>query len=174
VESFEIKDTCYSFAWEPNGQKFAVIYGDSPTRTTAVFYRIISGTPAKAGKIEMMKEFKNRSVIQTSWSPQGNYCVLASTIPKQQSVTSHAEFYDVSSNEVQLMNKIEHEYMSDFEWDPTGRYFVTYVSFWNHKVRFGNSFYLLFYVMNYCSMRFRLKMATLFGIFKANNFKRFH
>jgi translation initiation factor 3 subunit B len=134
VESFEIKDTCYSFAWEPNGQKFAVIYGDSPTRTTAVFYRIISGTPAKAGKIEIMKEFKNRSVIQTSWSPQGNYCVLASTIPKQQNVTSHAEFYDVTSNEVQLLNKIEHEYMSDFEWDPTGRYFVTYVSFWNHKV----------------------------------------
>ena len=45
-----------------------------------------------------------------------------------------AEFYDVSStNNVQLLNKIEHDHMSDIEWDPTGRYLVTYVSNWNWK-----------------------------------------
>lgn len=45
-----------------------------------------------------------------------------------------AEFYDVTSNDVQLLNKIEHDHMSDVDWDPTGRYVVTYVSFWNSKV----------------------------------------
>jgi translation initiation factor 3 subunit B len=137
VDSIEIKDTCYSFAWEPYGQKFAIIYGDSVSRTNASFYRITNATPNAAGKLELMKEFKNRSFLQVAWSPQGSYCALAATASKQQSVTPHVEFFDASGNEVQFFTKIEHEHMTDFEWDPTGRYFVTYVSYWNYRVSFN-------------------------------------
>jgi translation initiation factor 3 subunit B len=134
VESIDIKETCYAFAWEPNGQKFAIIYGDSPSRTTATFYKIVNATQNVAGKVETIKEFKNRSCLQLAWSPQGQYCVLCTTANKQQASTCGAEFYDVQLNDAVLLNKIEHEHMTDYEWDPTGRYFVTYVSFWNYKV----------------------------------------
>ena len=134
VDSLEIKESCYAFAWEPNGQKFAIISGESPSRTTAAFYRIANATPTMAGKLELIKEFKNRAVLQISWSPQGQYCVLATTASKQQAATCHAEFYDVQNSDAQMLNKIEHDHMTDFEWDPTGRYFVTYVSYWNHRV----------------------------------------
>ena len=141
VDSVEVKESCYAFAWEPFGQKFVIVSGESVNRTSAAFYRITSATTNAAGKLEMMKEFKNRSFLQCSWSPQGNYCALASTASKQQSVTPHVEFFDASSvNDVQFLTKIEHEHMTDFEWDPTGRYFVTYVSFWNYRLE--NSYML--------------------------------
>lgn len=139
VDSLEIKDqnaviNCYSFGWEPNGQRFAIIYGESPSRTTGAFYRVMNASGAAAGKIELIKEYKNRAFLQISWSPQGQYCVLATSASKQQAASCHAEFYDVQQNDAVLLNKIEHEHMTDYEWDPTGRYFVTYVSYWNYRV----------------------------------------
>lgn len=86
----------------------------------------------------MKKEFKNRACLQISWAPQGQYCVLATTTSKQQAAACHLEFYDVgstvTSNDVIMLNKVEHEHMTDYEWDPTGRYFVSYVSYWNYRV----------------------------------------
>jgi hypothetical protein len=35
-----------------------------------------------------------------------------------------AEFYDITLNNAQLLNKIEQDHMSDIEWDPTGRYLL--------------------------------------------------
>ncbi len=135
VDSVEVKETCYSFAWEPNGQRFAIISGESTTRTTGSFYRIINGSGTTAGKIEMIKDFKNRTCLQVTWSPLGQYCVLATTASKQQAASCHAEFYDVQNTDVTFLNKIEHEHMTDMEWDPTGRFFVTYISQWNYRVR---------------------------------------
>jgi len=135
VDSLELRENnCYSFAWEPNGLKFGIIYGDSPMRTSAAFYKMVNAQVA-GGKLEQIgKELKGRSVTQLSWSPQGEYCVLATTATKAYSSgLCVAEFYDVQSNDVVLLNQVEHEHMSDFEWDPTGRYVVTYVSYWNHR-----------------------------------------
>jgi translation initiation factor 3 subunit B len=134
VDSVEIKEACHAFAWEPNGQKFAIIYGDSTSRTTAAFYRIINAVGSTAGKVELIKELKSRSCLQISWSPAGQYCVLATSSSKQQAAGCSVEFVDVQTNDVVSLNKIEHDHMTDFEWDPTGRYFVTYVSYWNHRV----------------------------------------
>lgn len=141
VDSMEIKETCYSFAWEPNGQKFALISGDAPSRTTCAFYRILSGTGNTAGKIELIKDFKNKATLQISWSPQGQYCVMLTTVSKQQAASCHAEFYDVSNSDVTNLNKMEFEHMTDFEWDPTGRYFVTYISYWNYRVSSSSTSY---------------------------------
>jgi len=134
VDSIEIKESCYAFAWEPNGQKFAIISGESTSKTAASFYRILGGTPGVAGKVELIKEFKGKSSLQISWSPQGEYCVLGTTASKQQASGCHCDFYDVQANDVVILNKNEHEHMTDFEWDSTGRYFVTYVSYWNYKL----------------------------------------
>ena len=62
VDSLEIKESCYAFSWEPIGQKFAIISGESASRTTASFYRIVNATTPMAGKLELVKEFKNRGV----------------------------------------------------------------------------------------------------------------
>jgi len=145
VDSIEIKDAnavlqCFSFAWEPFGQRAVVIYGETSGRTTAAFYRISPGTGTLAGKLELIKEFKPRACLQISWAPQGQYVVLA-TSKRQQATSCHLEFYDTgsaNSNDIVMLNKVEHENMTDYEWDPTGRYFVSYVSYWNH--RFENAY----------------------------------
>lgn len=40
----------------------------------------------------------------------------------------------VDSGDMSIMNKTEHTKATDLEWDPTGRYVVTSVSFWTQKV----------------------------------------
>ena len=44
------------------------------------------------------------------------------------------EFYDTA--DVVCMNQAEHFMATDVEWDPTGRYVATSVSWWAHKVEF--------------------------------------
>lgn len=41
----------------------------------------------------------------------------------------------VDTSDCTVMNIAEHYMASDVEWDPTGRYVVTSVSWWSHKVR---------------------------------------
>ena len=94
VDSIEIKESCHAFAWEPSGQKFAIIYGDSTSRTTAAFYRIINAVGSTAGKVELIKELKNRTCLQISWSPSGQYCVLATSASKQQASGCSVEFVE--------------------------------------------------------------------------------
>lgn len=133
VDSLEIKENCYDFQWEPNGQRFAIIYGEGTNRTTAAFYRIENAIGNTAGKIVLIKELKNRTCLQLCWSPAGQYCVLATSASKQSSAGCSCEFVDVQQNDVVSLNKMEQEHMTDFEWDPTGRYFSTYTSYWNYR-----------------------------------------
>ena len=42
------------------------------------------------------------------------------------------EFYDTS--ELTLITNAEHTQATDLEWDPSGRYIVTSVSYWTQKV----------------------------------------
>ena len=42
------------------------------------------------------------------------------------------EFYDTS--ELNLITTAEHTQATDLEWDPSGRYIVTSVSYWTQKV----------------------------------------
>ena len=43
----------------------------------------------------------------------------------------------VDTSDCTVMNIAEHYMASDVEWDPTGRYVVTSVSWWSHKVEDG-------------------------------------
>ena len=44
------------------------------------------------------------------------------------------EFID--TNDMTVMAQTEHFMATDVEWDPTGRYVVSGVSWWGHKVSF--------------------------------------
>ena len=50
------------------------------------------------------------------------------------------EFYDTS--DLVCMNSVEHFMATDVEWDPTGRFVASSVSWWAHKVRQWCSFIL--------------------------------
>lgn len=41
----------------------------------------------------------------------------------------------VDTSDCTVMSIAEHYMASDVEWDPTGRYVITSVSWWSHKVR---------------------------------------
>lgn len=45
----------------------------------------------------------------------------------------------VDTSDCTMMNIAEHYMASDVEWDPTGRYVVTSVSWWSHKVIYNLS-----------------------------------
>lgn len=64
------------------------------------------------------------------WSPTGQFIVLCAL----RSTNYQLEFVDTS--DFTITNTQEHFKLTDVEWDPTGRYVVTSVSYWTNKVCF--------------------------------------
>ncbi|XP_065659652.1 eukaryotic translation initiation factor 3 subunit B isoform X2 [Hydra vulgaris] len=127
VDTLELKDTISTFEWEPTGNKFCIIHGESP-RISASFYQIES---SQLGNVTLIKQFENKSCNAISWCPNGQFCVLAGL----RNLNGSLEFIDTS--DMTIMNSGEHFMASDIEWDPTGRYFMSGVSWWTHKVDNG-------------------------------------
>ncbi|XP_051982301.1 eukaryotic translation initiation factor 3 subunit B-like [Xyrauchen texanus] len=128
VDVVEMKESIIAFAWETNGNKFAVLHGESP-RINASFYHIKSNS-----KIELIKMFDKQQANSIFWSPLGQFMVLAGL----RRMNGALAFVDTS--DCTIMNIAEHYMASDVELDPTGRYVVTYVSWWSHKV--DNAYWL--------------------------------
>uniref|UniRef100_A0A670K1Q9 Eukaryotic translation initiation factor 3 subunit B n=1 Tax=Podarcis muralis TaxID=64176 RepID=A0A670K1Q9_PODMU len=128
VDVVEMKESIIAFAWEPNGSKFAVLHGEPP-RISCSFYHVKNN-----GKIELIKMFDKQQANTIFWSPQGQFVVLAGL----RSMNGALAFVDTS--DCTMMNIAEHYTASDVEWDPTGRYLVTSVSWWSHKV--DNAYWL--------------------------------
>lgn len=128
VDSAEIKENISAFAWEPVGNKFAVIHGDSP-HISVSFYGIKQG-----GTVSLLKKFERKQCNRLAWSPNGQFIVLAGL----RTMSGVLEFVDTS--DFTIMAQSEHFMATDIEWDPTGRYVVTSVSWWLHKV--DNSFWV--------------------------------
>jgi len=123
VDIVEIKDSIMAFAWEPVGHKFAFIHGDAP-RINVSFYQI-----EKAGKVELISTLDKKNCNHLFWSPNGQFIVLAGL----RSMSGVLEFVDTSDMTV-MTDQTEHFMATDVEWDPTGRYVATAVSWWGHKV----------------------------------------
>ena len=73
------------------------------------------------------------STISDSIKPPNTYDFLFTKHVYIFSMSGSLEFYDV--NEVTCMNVGEHFTATDVEWDPSGRYVSTSVSYWAQKVR---------------------------------------
>jgi len=129
MDSMEIKDKIMAFAWEPVGSKFAIVtaVGNS---FNVCFYCVKSGTePA------LMKTLEKKACNHLFWSPRGQHIILAGLM----NMNGVLEFVD-TSNDFTVMGSGEHFMCTDVEWDPTGRYVQTAVSWWGHKV--DNGFWL--------------------------------
>uniref|UniRef100_A0AAZ3SMI8 Eukaryotic translation initiation factor 3 subunit B n=1 Tax=Oncorhynchus tshawytscha TaxID=74940 RepID=A0AAZ3SMI8_ONCTS len=118
VDVVEMKGDPNLKLWEPNGSKFAVLHGESPRINTLVLPQM----------------FDKQQANSIFWSPQGQFMVLAGL----RSMNGALAFVDTS--DCTMMNMVEHYMASDVEWDPTGRYLVTSVSWWSHKV--DNAYWL--------------------------------
>lgn len=132
VDTLEVKDMVTRFMWEPKGNRLCALHGE-PNRVSCSIYNIIQG------KVTVMVTIPDlRSIDCIFWSPAGQYCVLAQLLNLQQKQYSSGVgslmFLDTgvnSSNPVDYkLCATEHPYATDVEWDPTGRYVVTYVSAW--------------------------------------------
>ncbi|XP_023327407.1 eukaryotic translation initiation factor 3 subunit B [Eurytemora carolleeae] len=122
VDSVEVKESVHAFSWEPVGSKFAVIHGESQSFSVS-FYKLKAGqTPI------LVKKYERKTANHIFWSPTGQFVILAGL----RSMNGVLEFIDTS--DFTTMGLGEHFMCTDVEWDPTGRYVVTGVSFWGHKV----------------------------------------
>ncbi len=122
VDSVEIKESVHAFAWEPVGTKFAIIHGESQALNVS-FYSVTTGqTPT------LMKKYERKTANHLFWSPTGQFIVLAGL----RQMNGALEFIDTS--DFTTMNSGEHFMATDIEWDSTGRYIMTAVSWWGHKV----------------------------------------
>lgn len=126
VDSVESKEPIQAFAWEPVGMKFAIIHGESPNINVSFYGVRIGQAPA------LLKKFEKRACNHLFWCPNGQFIVLAGL---GSNGGGSLEFID--TNEFLVMNTTDHFQMSDVEWDPTGRYVVTGVSFWKANVDTG-------------------------------------
>ncbi|XP_071493342.1 eukaryotic translation initiation factor 3 subunit B-like [Diadema antillarum] len=124
VDSIEVKETIIAFAWEPTGNKFVILHGESP-RISASFYNI-----RPKGKVDLIKTLDKRTANHLFWAPTGQFVVLAGL----RNMNGIFEFIDTGGDTITVMNSTEHFMATDVEWDPTGRYVITGVSWWSHKV----------------------------------------
>jgi len=128
VDSVEIKESVHAFAWEPVGSKFACIHGDSQSLNVS-FYGIKPGENPV-----LLKKYERKTANHLFWSPTGQFIILAGL----RSMNGVLEFVDTS--DFTAMGGGEHFMCTDVEWDPTGRYVMTGVSWWGHKV--DNAYWL--------------------------------
>lgn len=124
IDSLELQGNVIAFAWEPVGNKFAIIHGEGEGPSYSVsFYGVKLGS-----SITLLKKFENKQCNNIFWSPTGQFVVLAGL----RNNYSCLDFIDTS--DFTITNSNEHFMVTDVEWDPTGRYVVTAVSWWVHKV----------------------------------------
>jgi len=132
VDIIEVKETIIAFAWEPVGNKFAIIHGETP-RISVSFYNV---NTTSGGTIDLLDKLEKRQANTIFWSPRGQFVVIAGL----RNMNSTLEFIDTSDTPVQVMTTAEHYLATDVEWDPTGRFVATGVSFWVNKV--DNSYWI--------------------------------
>jgi translation initiation factor 3 subunit B len=127
VENVEIKEPIGAFAWEPVGDKFAIIHGEGAGGSNVSFYEAKKGQ-----KLSLVKKMERKSASHLFWSPRGGFVVLANT--------TQGVFEFVDTQDFTIMNTVDHHGASQCEWDPTGRYVVTGVS--AYKAKDDHSYYM--------------------------------
>ncbi|KAL0278357.1 UNVERIFIED_CONTAM: hypothetical protein PYX00_000194 [Menopon gallinae] len=167
VDSVEIKEVIHAFAWEPVGNKFVIIHGDSPNISVS-FFGVKTGLAPP-----LLKRLEKRNCNHLFWAPTGQFIVLAGL----RNMSGALEFID--TNDFISMNTTDHYSCSDVEWDPTGRYVVTAVSFWKTKVdtgywiwSFQGKLLKRVFLDNFCQFLWRPRPPTLLSAEKQKEIKK--
>lgn len=116
------------FSWEPQGNRFM-------TNQSFDFKSIVSIFSATAGKtgdsVQLVKSLERKQLTRWAWSPRGEYFVLAGL----DSTAAFLEFWTAS--DLQCLGVKEHFMATDLEWDPSGRFVCSWVSYWRHQMENG-------------------------------------
>merc|ERR1712147_4876 len=83
---------------------------------------------------ELLKKYERKVANCLFWCPTGQFVILAG----MRQMNGVLEFVDTA--DFTSMGGGEHFMCTDVEWDPTGRYVMTGVSWWGHKV--DNAYWL--------------------------------
>ena len=130
VQEFSKDTKIVAFAWEPKGQRFAIVHSDvsSANRTDVSLYSMGS---VCNGCVSLIKTFDRKPCNSLFWSPAGNILLLVNL----KGTAGQLEWLD--ANVQQAVGEAEHFMCSDVEWDPTGRYVSTSVCHWRHQMENG-------------------------------------
>jgi len=123
MEVIELADKSHAvrgFAWEPRGDRFCLVHGDGP-RLDVSFYTMDGPKKGGAPQCALVDTIKGRSCNALYWSPRGKNIVLATLGGS----TGLLEFFNVG--EMATMANEEHFMCVGGAWDPTGRYFASWV-----------------------------------------------
>eukprot|EP01010_Urceolus_cornutus_P001313 NODE_184_length_2090_cov_947.391965_g145_i0.p1 GENE.NODE_184_length_2090_cov_947.391965_g145_i0~~NODE_184_length_2090_cov_947.391965_g145_i0.p1 ORF type:complete len:591 (+),score=160.45 NODE_184_length_2090_cov_947.391965_g145_i0:249-2021(+) len=131
VDVVELKEEVVAFAWEPKGLRFAVIHGDAPSKYSVSFYTMGHEKPGLPAQVKRLASLPKKSANHLFWSPRGNHIVLAGF----GSFNGNLEFWNV--NEMEITGSGEHFMCTDVEWDPSGRYVASSVSYYHHQLENG-------------------------------------
>ncbi|KAJ3389670.1 hypothetical protein CcCBS67573_g05180 [Chytriomyces confervae] len=144
VDVVELKGTenLTNAFWEPNGDRFALIALEGTVKINVHFYEMNSAgsvvataaskkkeggsaaVAANVGGAKLLKSLERKGINQVIWSPKGRIAVLAGVRAFQGDI----EFWD--ADDMTMLAAGEHYTCTDVEWDPTGRYLVSSVSWW--------------------------------------------
>lgn len=163
VEVLELKETVLNFAWEPKGDRFAIVSRPdagapaavAPANSPAAGQAAPAGKPnlsfyalerskGSQGTWRILKTVEKKSANSLFWSPKGRFLITAYIISSGQVEMEFWDFdHDVANNaddNVVHLSTTEHYGMTDVQWDPSGRFVASYSSFWRHKI--GNGYKL--------------------------------
>merc|ERR550519_2126159 len=158
VDTVKIEETVHAFSWEPVGTKFAIVHGDSQNNSVS-FYGVKKGLQQPP---ELLKKYERKVANCLFWCPTGQFVILAG----MRQMNGVLEFVDTA--DFTSMGGGEHFMCTDVEWDPTGRYVMTGVSWWGHKV--DNAYWLWNFqgkilkrsqVEKFCQLVWRPRPASL-------------
>lgn len=148
VEKLELKEVCINFAWEPKSKKFIIIShlddnNNNPAiaRNIVSFYQREAPVKNKTVKFKVLSRVENKHTNTIFWSPVGRYAVTA-TIAKS---SGELDFYDTQydnekdprQTEVKLLKNEKYSGMTNFAWDPSGRFIAAWSSAWVHTIENG-------------------------------------
>ena len=118
VEQLELTDAVISVAWEPFGDRLALVTGEN--RSATISFYSMSGVSAKAGskgkkELTLLFTIAGSQANEVLWSPAGGIAALVLTAPE----TCIFELHDVDNN-VNLATR-KHDRGNRLVWDPSGR-----------------------------------------------------
>jgi len=119
VDTLAVDGEVKHFAWEPRGNRFAMLTQDENGRDNKVQFFVMGKTG-----IEKMFDYTLAATCfnHVSWGPYGTHFVLSAM------GSGEMQFCALNDTHVTVFHRDEHFMLTDVNWDPSGRFVITAVT----------------------------------------------